>query len=95
MAGIEAGAIGGGRADGPIGILAEEIGILVWIVGFLGGIREDRFFFEDGIGLEFGLKEGLEFERGGLQELKRVLDLGGDGGGLAEAGLEGEGHSDK
>ena len=94
MAGIEAGTIGGGRADRPIGILAEEIGILVLIVGFIGGIREDRFFFENGIGLEFGLKEGLEFERGSLQELKRVLDLRRDGGGLAEAGLEGEGHGD-
>jgi hypothetical protein len=34
------------------------------------------------------LEKGLEFEGGGLQKLKRLLDLGGDGGGLAKAGLE-------
>jgi len=34
------------------------------------------------------LEKGLEFEGGGLQELQRLLDLGGDSGGLAKAGLE-------
>jgi hypothetical protein len=38
--------------------------------------------------LKFGLEKGLEFESGGLQELKRLLDLWGDSGGLAKAGLE-------
>ena len=88
MAGIEAGTIGGGRADGPIGILAEEIGIVVLVGGIFGDFCEERFFFEYGIGLELGLEKGLEFEGGGLQELQRLLDLGGDSGGLAKAGLE-------
>ena len=88
MAGIEAGAVWGGRVDGPIGVLAEEIGIVVLVGGFFGDFCENRFFLEDGIGLEFSLEKGLEFEGGGLQELKRLLDLGGDSGGLAKAGLE-------
>jgi hypothetical protein len=58
--------------------LAEEIGIVVLVGGIFGDFCEERFFFENGIGLEFGLKESLEFERGSLQELKRVLDLRGD-----------------
>lgn len=55
---------------------------------FFGDFCEKRFFFEDWIGLEFGLEKGLQFESGGLQKLKRLLDLGGDSGGLAKAGLE-------
>ncbi len=88
MAGIKAGAVWGCGVDGPIGVLAEEIGIVVLVGGIFGDFCEKRFFFEDGISLEFGLKKGLEFEGGGLQELKRLLDLGGDSGGLAKAGLE-------
>jgi len=88
LTGIEAGAVWGGGVDGPIGVLAEEIGIVVLFVGVFGDFCEERFFFEDGIGLKFGLEKGLEFEGGGLQKLKRLLDLGGDGGGLAKAGLE-------
>ena len=88
MAGIEAGAVWGCGVDGPIGVLAEEIGIVVLVGGIFGDFCEERFFFEDGIGLEFGLEKGLQFESGGLQELKRLLDLGGDSSGLAKAGLE-------
>jgi len=88
LAGIEAGAVWGCGVDGPIGVLAEEVGVVVLVSGIFGDFCEERFFFEDGIGLEFGLEKGLEFESGGLQELKRLLDLGGDSGGLAKAGLE-------
>ena len=88
MAGIEAGTVWGRGVDGPIGVLAEEIGIVVFVGGFFGDFCEKRFFFKDGIGLKFGLEKGLEFESGGLQELKRLLDLWGDSGGLAKAGLE-------
>jgi hypothetical protein len=88
LTGIEAGAVWGGGVDGPIGVLAEEIGIVVLVGGIFGVFCEKRFFFEDGIGLEFGLEKGLEFQSGGLQELKRLLDLGGDSSGLAKAGLE-------
>ena len=88
MAGIEAGSVWGGGTDGPIGVLAEEIGIVLLVGGFFGDFCDNRFFLEDGIGLEFGLEKGLEFEGGGLQELKGLLDLGGDSGGLAKAGLE-------
>jgi hypothetical protein len=34
-----------------------------------------RHFFEDGILLEFLLDERLEFERGGLQQRQRLLEL--------------------
>ena len=88
MTGIETGAVWGGGVDGPIGVLAEEIGIVVLVGGIFGVFCEKRFFFKDGIGLEFGLEKGLEFESGGLQELQRLLDLGGDSSGLAKAGLE-------
>jgi hypothetical protein len=88
LAGIEAGAVWGCGVDGPIGVLAQEIGIVVLVAGIFGDFCEERFFFEDGIGLKFGLEKGLEFEGGGLQELERLLDLGGDSGGLAKAGLE-------
>jgi hypothetical protein len=88
LTGIEAGAVWGRGIDGPIGVLAEEIRIVVLVGGIFGDFCEKRFFFKDGIGLEFGLEKGLEFQSGGLQELKRLLDLGGDSGGLAKAGLE-------
>jgi len=88
LAGIETGAVWGRGVDGPIGVLAEEIRIVVLIGGIFGDFCEERLFFEDGIGLKFGLEKSLEFEGGGLQELKRLLDLGGDSGGLAKAGLK-------
>jgi len=88
LAGIEAGAVWGCGVDGPIGVLAEEIRIVVLVGGIFGDFCEKRFFFEVGIGLVFGLELGLVFEGGGLLELQRLLDLGGDSGGLAKAGLE-------
>jgi hypothetical protein len=45
LAGIEAGAVWGGGVDGPIGVLAEEIGIVVLVVGVFGDFCEKRFFF--------------------------------------------------
>jgi hypothetical protein len=88
LAGIEAGAVWGCGVDGPIGVLVKEVGIVVLVSGVFGDFCEKKFFLEDGIGLEFGLEKGLEFEGGGLQELQRLLDLWGNSGGLAKAGLE-------
>jgi len=45
LAGIETGSVWGGDVDGPIGVLAEEIGIVVLVGGIFGDFCEKRFFF--------------------------------------------------
>ena len=42
--------------------------------------------------MKLGLKKVLQFQGRGLKQLEGLLDLGGDGGGLPQAGLEGNRH---
>jgi hypothetical protein len=66
LAGIEAGAIGSGRCDGPIGIAARKVRIVFFFGGDFGRVDRAKFFFEDRIGLKFSLKKILKFQGGGL-----------------------------
>jgi len=92
LAGVESGTIRPGRGDGPIQVLAQWIFVLLFGVGCFGGFHRREFLLKNGIGLKFRLQEGLQFHGGSLEELERLLDLGGDRGRLAEARLKGKGH---
>ena len=92
LAGIEAGAIGTGGCDGPIGIAGGKVGLVLILGGGFRRVDRTELLFQDGIGLKFRLKEVLKFQRGGLQKLEGLLDLGRDRNGLPQAGLKGQGH---
>jgi hypothetical protein len=66
LAGIEAGAIGSGGCDGPIGIAGRKVCVFFFLGSGFGGVDRAEFFFEDGIGLKFSLKKILKFQGGGL-----------------------------
>ena len=92
LLGIELGSVGAGGGDGPVGIGGGD-----FVFPGVGGLEElggGGLLLEDGVGLELRLEESLEFQGGGLEKLEGVLDLGGDGGGLAQAGLQGNGHEE-
>lgn len=59
LTGIEAGTIGAGGGDRPIGVEGEGIGFLFEGIEGIFGFGGEGFFFEDGIGLQFGLEEML------------------------------------
>ena len=66
LAGIEAGAIGSGGCDGPIGIAGRKVCVVFFLGGDFGRVDWAKFFFEDRIGLKFSLKKILKFQGGGL-----------------------------
>jgi hypothetical protein len=66
LAGIDAGAIGSGGCDGPIGIAARKVRIVFFFGGDFGRVDRAKFFFEDRIGLKFSLEKILKFQGGGL-----------------------------
>ena len=92
MAGVESGAIWPGGGNGPIQVLTQRIFVLQFGFGGVGGLDGGEFLLKNGVGLKFRLQEGLQFQSGSLQELERLLDLGGDRGRLTQAGLKGKGH---
>jgi hypothetical protein len=66
LAGIQAGAIGSGGCDGPIGIASRKVCVVFFLGGDFGRVDRSEFFFEDRIGLKFSLKKILKFQGGGL-----------------------------
>ncbi len=89
---IEPRAIDSGAGDRPIGVAVGEVGVFFFLQRSLHGFGRAKLFFEDGVGLEFGLEKILEFEGGGLEKLKGLLDLGRDRERLSEARLERQRH---
>ena len=89
---IEPRAIDSGAGDGPIGVAVGEVGVFFFLQRSLDRFSRAKLFFEDGVGLEFGLEKILEFEGGGLEKLKGLLDLGRDRERLSEARLERQRH---
>jgi hypothetical protein len=92
LAGVESGTIRPGGGDGPIQVLAQRIFVLLFGVGGFGGFDGGEFLLKNRIGLKFRVQKGLQFQSGSLEELERLLDLGGDRGRLTQAGLKGKGH---
>ena len=88
--GVEFRSVGSDGGDRPVGIGLGAFAVLIFRgLGQFGG---RGFFLQHGVGLEFRLQKILEFQGGGLEELEGLLDLGRDGGGLTQAGLEGNRH---
>ena len=92
LAGVESGPIDPRGVDGPIGVAGREVGVFFFLRGEFGGFGGAQLFLQDGIRLQFSLEEIFKFERGGLEKLERLLDLGGDRDRLAQAGLERQRH---
>jgi hypothetical protein len=89
---IEPRAIDSGAGDRPIGVAVGEVGIFFFLQRSLDRFGRAKLFFEDGVGLEFGLEKILELKGGGLQKLKGLLDLGRDRDCLSKARLERQRH---
>jgi hypothetical protein len=66
LAGIEAGPIGSGGCDGPVGIPGRKVSVVFIFGGDFSRVDRAEFFFEDRIGLKFSLKKILKFQGGGL-----------------------------
>jgi hypothetical protein len=92
LARIKPRAIDSGGGDGPIGVAVGEVRFLFFLHRNLYGFGGAKLLFEDGVGLEFSLEKILEFEGGGLEKLKGLLDLGRDRERLSEARLERQRH---
>ena len=89
---IEPRPVDAGGGDGPIGVAVGEVRVFFFLQRSLDGFGGAKLFFEDGVGLEFGLQKILQFESGGLQKLEGLLDLGRDRDRLSKARLERQRH---